>query len=34
MTPDIRVFLGTLALSVASWAFLLAVVAPFCLTRP
>jgi hypothetical protein len=34
MTSDIRVFLGTLVVSVISWAFLVAVVVPFCLQRP
>jgi hypothetical protein len=34
MTSDIRVFLGTLAVSVISWAVFVAVVVPFCLSRP
>jgi hypothetical protein len=34
MTSDIRVFLGTLVVSVISWAFFAAVVVPFCLQRP
>jgi hypothetical protein len=34
MTSDIRVFLGTLVVSVISWAFFVAVVVPFCLQRP
>ncbi len=34
MTSDLRVFLGTLAVSVISWAFFVAVVLPFCLQRP
>ena len=33
MTSDIRVFLGTLAVSVISWAFLVAVMVPICLPR-
>jgi hypothetical protein len=34
MPSDIRVFLGTLALSVISWAFLVAVLVPLCPPRP
>ena len=34
MTSDIRVFLGTLAMSLISWAFLVAAVVPLCLPRP
>jgi hypothetical protein len=34
MTSDVRVFLGTLAVSVISWVFLVAVLVPFCLPRP
>lgn len=33
MPSDIRVFLGTLAVSLISWAFLVAMVAPLCLPR-
>ena len=33
MKSDIRVFLGTLAVSLISWVFLVAVVAPLCLPR-
>ena len=33
MTSDIRVFLGTLAVSVISWVFLVAVLAPVCMPR-
>jgi hypothetical protein len=33
MPSDIRVFLGTLVLSVVSWAFIVAVLVPFCLPR-
>jgi hypothetical protein len=33
MTSDIRVFLGTLAASVISWAFLVAFLAPLCPPR-
>jgi len=33
MTSDIRVFLGTLAVSVISWAVFVAVVVPLCLPR-
>jgi len=33
MTSDIRVFLGTLAVSVISWVFLVAVMVPICLPR-
>jgi hypothetical protein len=34
MTSDIRVFLGTLVVSLVSWVFLVAVVVPMCLQRP
>jgi hypothetical protein len=34
MTSDIRVFLGTLAVSLISWTFLVAVVVPLCMPRP
>jgi hypothetical protein len=33
MTSDFRVFLGTLAVSVISWARFVAVVVPLCLSR-
>lgn len=33
MTSDIRVFLGTLAVSVISWVLLVAVMVPICLPR-
>jgi len=33
MPSDIRVFLGTLAVSLISWAFLVAVLVPICLPR-
>jgi hypothetical protein len=33
MTSDIRVFLGTLAVSIISWAFLVATMVPVCLPR-
>jgi len=33
MTSDIRVFFGTLAVSVISWAVFVAVVVPLCLPR-
>jgi hypothetical protein len=34
MTSDIRVYLGTLAVSVVSWIFHGAVVVPLCMPRP
>jgi hypothetical protein len=34
MTSDVRVFLGTLAVSLVSWIFLVAFLVPLCLPRP